>query len=84
MDKRSIIGYLLIAATLFGYMYFNQPDPQAIEAQKHYQDSIAAIQYEQELASIKEAEPCEVSHLDRKFLGRRNCRKCIPSGNKAC
>ena len=56
MDKRSIIGYLLIAATLFGYMYFNQPDPQAIEAQKHYQDSIAAIQYEQELASIKEAE----------------------------
>lgn len=56
MDKNSIIGYALIALVLGGFFYFNQPDPQKIEAQRRYQDSIAAVQYEEELARNKEIE----------------------------
>lgn len=59
MDKNSIIGYLLIGAVLLGYFFFNQPNPEQIEAQRRYQDSIAAVQYEQELALAREAEQRE-------------------------
>ena len=48
MDRNSIIGYVLIGIVLVGYFYFIQPNSQQLEAQKHYQDSIAAIQYEKE------------------------------------
>ena len=53
MNKNTIIGYLLIGAVLLGYFYFNQPNPQQIEAQRRYQDSIAQVQYAQEQAIIK-------------------------------
>ena len=56
MNKNTIIGYLLIGAVLLGYFYFNQPNPQQIEAQRRYQDSIAQIQYAQEQAIIKAEE----------------------------
>ena len=56
MNKNTIIGYLLIGAVLLGYFYFNQPNPQQIEAQRRYQDSIAQIQYAQEQAIIKTEE----------------------------
>lgn len=56
MDKNSIIGYVLIGFVLIGYFYFNQPNPAQIEAQRRYQDSIAAVQYEKEQAIIQEAE----------------------------
>lgn len=59
MDKNSIIGYLLIGAVLIGYFYFNQPDPQQIEAQRHYQDSIAAAQYEKEQTLAREIQQRE-------------------------
>ena len=56
MNKNTIIGYLLIGAVLLGYFYFNQPNPQQIEAQRRYQDSIAQVQYAQEQAIIKAEE----------------------------
>ena len=59
MDKNNIIGYVLIALVFGGFLYFNQPDPSKIEAQKRHQDSIAAIQYEQEQAEIRENEARE-------------------------
>ncbi len=59
MDKNSIIGYVLIALVLGGFFYLNQPDPSKIEAQKRYQDSIAAVQYEQEQAELREIEARE-------------------------
>lgn len=54
MDRNSIIGYVLIGLVLVGYFYFVQPNPQQLEAQKHYQDSIAATQYEKEQALARE------------------------------
>ncbi len=53
MDKNTIIGFLLIGLVLFGYTYISQPDPAQIEAQRKYQDSIAAIEYEKEQAEEK-------------------------------
>ena len=69
MNKNTLIGTLLIAALLFGYMWFSQPTPEQIEAQRRYNDSIAQAQREAvvdevaqaELAAMKEA---EVSAMD--------------------
>ena len=48
MDKNNLIGFGLIGLVLVSFIYFNQPDPQQIEAQKRYQDSIAAVIEQQE------------------------------------
>lgn len=36
MDKRSIIGYILIGLVLVFYFYYNQPSEEQIQAQKEY------------------------------------------------
>lgn len=53
MDKNSIIGFILIALVLFGFMYFNQPSQGEIEKNKrqHLRDS---IEYAQTLQREKE------------------------------
>ena len=43
MDKNTIIGFLLIAALLFGYSWLNQPSQEEL-AQSRYNDSIAYVQ----------------------------------------
>ncbi|MBP3353118.1 MAG: membrane protein insertase YidC [Bacteroidales bacterium] len=55
MDKNTIIGFLLIAALLFGYSWLNQPSQEEIEQAKKYNDSIALVQQEM-LQAIAEAE----------------------------
>lgn len=65
MDRNSIIGYVLIGLVLVGYFYFIQPNPQQIEAQKHYQDSIAAAQYEKEQAMARELQQREKELLEQ-------------------
>ncbi|MCC8198464.1 MAG: membrane protein insertase YidC [Tannerellaceae bacterium] len=42
MDKNTIIGFLLIGLVLFAFSWWNQPSPEQLEAQRRYQDSIAA------------------------------------------
>lgn len=54
MDRNNIIGYVLIGLVFLGFFYFNQPNPEQIEAQRRYQDSIAAAQYDKEQEIIKE------------------------------
>ena len=49
MDKNTIFGFVLIAAVLFIFTWLNQPSPEQIEAQRHYQDSIAKIEYDQQV-----------------------------------
>ncbi|MBR3855588.1 MAG: membrane protein insertase YidC [Bacteroidaceae bacterium] len=66
MDKNSIIGYVLIALVLGGYFYLNQPDPEKIEAQRRYQDSIAALEYEQEQLRIEEIKEREARLNEQK------------------
>ncbi|MBE6299162.1 MAG: membrane protein insertase YidC [Bacteroidales bacterium] len=43
MDKNTIIGFLLMAALLFGYSWLNQPTQEEL-AQARYNDSIAKVQ----------------------------------------
>ncbi len=45
MDKNTLIGFLLIGIVLFTFSWFNQPSPEQIEAQRRYQDSIAAVEF---------------------------------------
>ena len=66
MDKNSIIGYVLIALVLGGFFYLNQPDPEKIEAQRRYQDSIAALEYEQEQLRIEEIKEREARLNEQK------------------
>jgi YidC/Oxa1 family membrane protein insertase len=54
MDKNTIIGFLLIAALLFGYSWLNQPSPEEL-AQARYNDSIAMVQA-RELQNMLNAE----------------------------
>ena len=44
MDKRSIIGYILIGFVLIGYFMLNQPSPEDIARQQRYKDSIVLVE----------------------------------------
>lgn len=68
MDKNNLIGFGLIGLVLVAFVYFNQPDPKQIEAQKRYQDSITAIAQQQEAAAravaLEEAKKIEEQSKD--------------------
>ena len=68
MDKNNLIGFGLIGLVLFTFIYFNQPDPAQIEAQKRYQDSITAVMQQQEAEAraiaLKEAEELKAQGAD--------------------
>ncbi|MBR5455387.1 MAG: membrane protein insertase YidC [Bacteroidaceae bacterium] len=50
MDKRSIIGYVLIGIVLIGYFMLNQPSAEDMARQQRYNDSIAIVLKNKELA----------------------------------
>jgi YidC/Oxa1 family membrane protein insertase len=59
MDKKTILGFVLIFAVLIGFQYLNQPSKEQIEqqrAQKAYNDSIVRLQNEQESEESKKEE----------------------------
>lgn len=64
MDKRSIIGYILIGIVLIGFFSLNQPSAKDLEAQKHYQDSIALVERIKELEREK-AEQTELAEFEK-------------------
>ena len=64
MDKKSIIGYILIGIVLIGYFSLNQPSPEDIAAQKHRQDSIALIEKIKEF-EIEKAEQARIAEIEK-------------------
>ena len=64
MDKRSIIGYILIGIVLIGFFSLNQPSAKDLEAQKHYQDSIALVERIKELEREK-TEQAELAEFEK-------------------
>ncbi len=60
MDKNTLTGVVLMMAVLFGFMYCNQPSAEEIQARKEQaaqqarQDSIKAVQAQQEALTIRE------------------------------
>ena len=56
-NKNTLIGFILIAAILFGWMYFMTPTKEQMAEQQRIQDSILRVRLEQmALDSIREAE----------------------------
>ena len=64
MDKKSIIGYVLIGIVLIGYFTLNKPSQADLEAQKHRQDSIAFIEKVKEFEQEK-AEQARLAEIER-------------------
>ena len=56
MDKNTVTGFILIAAVLIGFTWWNTPSAEQIEAARQ-QDSIAAVQQKAEAAKKTKAEP---------------------------
>lgn len=55
MDKNSVIGLILIAILLVAYSIFTQPSEAELAEQKRVEDSLAALQAEQEATTQAEA-----------------------------
>ena len=56
-NKNTLIGFVLIAAILFGWMYFMSPSKEQIAEQQRIQDSIRRVRMEQmALDSLRQAE----------------------------
>lgn len=56
MDKRSIIGYVLIGLVLIGYFSLNQPTAEDLQAEKLRKDSIALVHQKEIAEQAKKAE----------------------------
>ncbi len=56
MDKKSIIGIVLIFAILVVFSIINQPSKEEIEAAKHRKDSIAQIEMEKAMLRQQQEE----------------------------
>lgn len=56
MDKKTIIGFVLIAAVLIGFSYYNQPSQEEL-AYKQMQDSVALLQ--QQKAALEEVKKAQ-------------------------
>ncbi|MDR1981884.1 MAG: membrane protein insertase YidC [Tannerellaceae bacterium] len=50
MNKNTIIGFLLIGIVLFTFTWLNKPTAEQQEARRRYQDSIARVEYQKQLA----------------------------------
>ena len=56
-NKNTLIGFILIAAILFGWMYFMSPSKEQIAEQQRIQDSLRRVRLEQmALDSLRQAE----------------------------
>ena len=63
-NKNTLIGFVLIAAILFGWMYFMSPSKEQIAEQQRIQDSIRRVRMEQmALDSLRQAEQQAAAQL---------------------
>ena len=63
MDKNSIIGLSLIGLIIIGYSIYTQPGPEEIRAIQNRRDSIAKIEEQKRIASVKELSPVTVDSV---------------------
>ena len=63
-NKNTLIGFILIAAILFGWMYFMSPSKEELAKQQHIQDSLREVRREQmALDSLRLAEQQQAAAL---------------------
>ena len=65
MDKRSIIGYVLIGIVLIGYFMLNQPSAEDMARQQRYNDSIAIVLKNKELAEKAGISPATLAKMKK-------------------
>ena len=53
MNKNTVIGTVLLILLMFGWMWWNQPTPEQIEAQRRMRDSIANAQMDAANAELE-------------------------------
>jgi YidC/Oxa1 family membrane protein insertase len=53
MDRNSVIGFVLIAAILFGYTWYTLPSAEERAIQQHQQDSLARVESERRAAEAE-------------------------------
>jgi len=53
MDKNTIIGFVLIALIVIGFVQITKPNDKEIAAQKRYNDSIALVQQDKPNVAVK-------------------------------
>jgi len=67
MNKNTLIGFLLIGLVLIAYSYFTRPNPEEIAALNRYNDSIAAVNAQQQLdaqiANVQQLQS-DTAHLE--------------------
>ncbi|MDR2937587.1 MAG: membrane protein insertase YidC, partial [Prevotellaceae bacterium] len=56
MDKNTLLGILAIGAILLGFSFYNSKQNEKFQAEKHRQDSIAAVKIASERAFQPAAE----------------------------
>lgn len=56
MDKKTIIGFVLIGLILIGYSWYIRPSAEQQAAAKHHRDSIAAVREAERAAAMLEAQ----------------------------
>ncbi len=59
MDKNSLIGFTLIGAVLIGFSIFNRPSAEQQAQMKHYNDSIQAVQQQQNEKQLAEVQAAQ-------------------------
>ena len=63
MDRNSIIGLSLIGLIIIGYSIYTQPGPEEIRAMQQRRDSIAKIEEQKRIASVREVSPVSVDSV---------------------
>ncbi len=79
MDKNTIWGFILIAAILFGFSYFNRPSKEQLAEQQRYRDSIAHVeamkieaeQLAREAQAVFEAQQAAAEAADTAAMAQR-------------
>ena len=78
MDRNTLTGLVLIGAILIGYSFWMQPSQEEIEAQKLVQDSIAAVQADDErVAKMVEADLKPVDTAQNENIGLDSVAKTL-------
>ena len=84
MNKQSLIGFILIAAILFGWMWWMQPSKEELAEQKRIQDSIMMARREAAvLDSIRLAEQQRVEETQSQLLNTSTPPSAMDSASLA-
>ena len=68
MDRNSIIGFVLIAAILFGYTWYSMPSAEEAARMKREQDSLATLELEEQARRAAAELPAATVPVDSTML----------------